>query len=382
MNSNITKSISQLYNFLYNKHWNGSELIGSDPGLRFNSRIGRFIKSYFSFYPWKDDYYSLQCQSYWIQCNWMLFEDGGKDRYSKVASNCAKSILRSQTQQGYWHYPFPGWKDRIATVECCYGALGLLQTYKHNGDQQLLAAVKKWYDYMIKEVGFQKDKDTLSINYFANKRRGRIPNNSTLVIAFLVELFVATNDDEYLKYCDGMIKFLETVQTPKGELPYMVKFNSHEGRPHFLCFQYNAFQFLDLTRYWEITKDTRIRAILIKLLKFLENGLKYSGEAKYNCFKETPVVNYYGGALGAAFLRATELGFGDYSTQYELAFLRLLNVQRPNGAFTYSYKNYKILSDKRSYPRYQAMILKHLLMYAQFESNNSLIKNKIELDNK
>jgi len=40
---------------------------------------------------------------------------------------------------------------------------------------------------------------------------------------------------------------------------------------------------------------------------------------------------------------------------------RVLSHQRPNGAFNYSYGDYGFLRDQRSYPRYLAMTLFHLL---------------------
>ena len=71
--------------------------------------------------------------------------------------------------------------------------------------------------------------------------------------------------------------------------------------------------------------------------------------------------------LGAALLEAQRLNLGDYAQLSNNCYRRLLNRQLESGGFEYSEKDYGILRDRRSYPRYQAMILSHLLMRAEAE---------------
>ena len=66
---------------------------------------------------------------------------------------------------------------------------------------------------------------------------------------------------------------------------------------------------------------------------------------------------------------ATALGVGDFRAQSDRAFKRLLAQQRPDGGFKFfSRNNYRVLADRRSYPRNLAMILYHLLSEAQARS--------------
>jgi len=51
-----------------------------------------------------------------------------------------------------------------------------------------------------------------------------------------------------------------------------------------------------------------------------------------------------------------------YDALAEQAYNRLLQLQRRDGSFPYSWGDYRMLSDQRSYPRYQSMILYHLLL--------------------
>jgi hypothetical protein len=362
----------KLYDYVLNTHWTGKSLMGPDPGLRFHSRIWRFLKSYTRFIPWKDDQYFLQCQGYWIWNNWKLYDLYQESRYSEVASACTETILESQEDGGYWEYPLSQWRGRVATVEGNYAALGLLETYKHTHDQSLLDAVLRWYACLIDKIGFQSYEDSLAINYFAGMDGRLVPNNTTLTLELLAKIYRLTKDKKYLRYCKEMIRFLGYSQRETGELPYAFETPWMAGREHFLCYQYNAFQFLDLVEYWEITKDDRVYSILKNLHRFLRTGFYAKGHSKYNCYKAYPEVTYYTAVLGAAFGKAAQIGLDDLSEYEEKLYRRVLLRQNKKGGFIYSSRNYHILSDRRSYPRYLAMILKHLLMKVEKDRNESI----------
>ena len=359
------KAALKLYDNISENHWNGRFLLGPDPGLRYNVRVWRFLKSYLRFLPWKDTHYFLQCQGYWIWDNWKLYDLFQESKYEETARACTEFILECQKMGGYWEYPLKRWKGRVATVEGCYAALGLIESYRHTGEKSLLNGLLAWYDFLIEKVGFQEYKDSLAVNYFAGRSGRLVPNNATLVLELFGYLFDITKQNKYLTYCKEMIKFLKYSQTDTGELPYAFMTPDVEGREHFLCYQYNCFQFLDLAHYWEMTKDDKVRAILKKLIAFISTGLHEKDHSKYNCAKSYPEVTYYTAVMGAAFLKATEIGLGDYSEYENRAYMHLLARQNRKGGFIHSSRNYGILSDRRSYPRYLVMILKHLLLKAE-----------------
>jgi len=64
-----------------------------------------------------------------------------------------------------------------------------------------------------------------------------------------------------------MVKFIQLTKNSNGELKYAIE------REHYLCYHYNAFEFLDLSHYYEIINDERIRIILEKLANFLSAGV-------------------------------------------------------------------------------------------------------------
>lgn len=64
---------TKLHKYLVDTHWNSGVLSGPDPGIQWNYRIGRFVKSYLRRLPWKDQLCYLQAQGYWVLGEWMCY---------------------------------------------------------------------------------------------------------------------------------------------------------------------------------------------------------------------------------------------------------------------------------------------------------------------
>ncbi|NQT25579.1 hypothetical protein HQ585_09510 [candidate division KSB1 bacterium] len=365
MNKHYLDTTLKLYDFTYNNHWNGSALMGPDPGVRWDRVLFRFIKSMLPFVNWKDDRYMLQCQGYWIRNNWILFDLLKDEKYKEIALKTTETILSQQQAEGYWSYALPGWQARVATVEGDYAALGLLASYKWSKDDKYLSAALKWYDFLNTKIGYGDYQGTQCIHYFAGEGGALVPNNATLTLELFGELFEVTRDDKYLEHCSKMVNFLKMVQLESGELPYSIGVDGGSGRTHFMCYQYNAFQLIDLLHYYQATSDENILDVVKKLAMYISTGIHADGHAHYACFKPYPEVVYYTAALGAALLKASQLDVGNYHSFSEKAYKRVMCYRRSDGGFPYSFYNYGFLRDTRSYPRYLSMILRHLLMYIE-----------------
>ena len=185
---------------------------------------------------------------------------------------------------------------------------------------------------------------------------GMIPNNATIALWLNAELTDATGDRKWLETSDAQIRFLEHAQLPSGELPYR-----WPDRTHLYCFQYNSFEFLDLAEAHELTGDPRLLGILERLAGFLSAGTTADGACRRDCFRDRPEVNYWTLALAVALDRALSLGFDGMERSALSALRRVLDRQREDGGFDFSSGEYGFLSDRRSYPRYLAMMTKHLL---------------------
>ena len=358
----------RLHEYLTTTHWNGHALIGPDVGIRLNYRLFRFIKSYFPQMSWKDDYYYVQTQGYWLLDNWQLFSNFRDDKYRNIAVRCSEYLLKQQREDGAWIYPNPEWHGRIATAEGTWGSLGLLESYRQTGDARFLASVKKWHRFLVREIGFQQIGPELAVNYFYGKKGVRVPNNSAIVLRFFAELADATERESYRHLCTGLLEFLEAAQEATGEFPYTVEGESGDkGWSHFQCYQYNAFQCLDLMRYYDFTGDTRAMPLIRRVLDFLRLGLAEDGHSFFECGNRYRAITYHTAVLAQAFARARDLGINGYEALANRAYAYLLAAQRPDGGFGFSQGDYLLLKDQRSYPRNLAMILYHLLQVAPVE---------------
>lgn len=355
----------KLYNFLLKSYWNGSYISGPDPGLMLNLRLTRFIKSYFPALNYKNNNHIFQqIQGYWIKNNWALYRLTNDSRYKEIAIACSDFVVASQRNDGSWQYPLNEWKSRVSTVEGTWASLGLLETYFYTQNPVYLKSALKWCQFLVSKTGFQRYKTSLTINYFNIPTARKVPNNTTLALFFFAELFKTTQDVSFLKYNDALISFLELCQEPDGELIYEV------DKPHYLCYHYNSFEFMDLYYANQILKSDRINAILSKLAKYIASGVLSNGSVKYDCTQVYPEEIMFSAITGAALIKATKSNYGNFQKHIEHIFSYLLKNQRSDGSFILTLHdmpyikkplNWGVLSDKTMYPGPMCFILSSML---------------------
>lgn len=360
----------RLHAHLMRRHWDCGLLCGPDAGVRFNLRAWRFLKSALDFVPWHDDYCFLQTQGYWILSNWMLHEATGDALCRSVAIEASEAALRLQQLSGAWAYPLPERRHLIATVEGDWGAIGLLATQAREPRAELIGGAIRWYEFLVSRIGFQAHERGKAINYF-DRPRGKIPNNSVEAAWFFARLWRSTGDARFLEHFDGLLEFVAAAQLPTGELPYIVDGPHERERVHYLCFQYNAFQFLKLTwlaRILQASGDSvdaaraqRAIAVARGLARFLLGGVTASGASGADCFNPRPELDYHTAVLAAALYEAARMKLIESAEPSERCYTRMLARQRSDGGFGYSAGDYGFLFDQRSYPRPLAMTLFHLL---------------------
>jgi len=356
----LLDAAERLHAHILRRHYSAGLVHGPDAGIRFNLRLWRFFKSALEFFPWKDDYVFIQSQGYWILANWMLHEATGERRYRDIALETAEATLHLQQPQGYWIYPLPERKHLIATVEGNWGAIGLLAASAHEPRPDFLAGAARWYDYLVGTIGFQEHTHGKAINYFDHPR-GKIPNNSVEAAWLFLSLWQATGEARFVVHVEPMLDFVAAVQLPSGELPYIVEGLYERQRIHYLCYQYNAFQFLKLAWSVALLPDPRLRKILASLAEFLSKGVTATGASAVDCSHRMPETDYFTAVLAAALHEAAEQKLIENTELSERCYARILARQRPDGSFAYTTGDYTFLRDARSYPRPQVMTLFHLL---------------------
>jgi len=356
----LLDAAERLHAHILRRHYLAGLVRGPDAGVRFNLHLWRFFKSALEFFPWKDDYVFIQSQGYWIVANWMLYEATGERRYRNIALETAHATLLLQQPGGYWIYPLPQRKHLIATVEGNWGAIGLLAAYAREPRPEFLAGAVRWYDYEVGSIGFQEHTSGKAINYF-DKPRGKIPNNSVEAVWLFLTLWRATGEARFAVHVEPMLDFLAAVQLSSGELPYIVEGPYERERLHYLCYQYNAFEFLKLAWSEALLPDPRTRKILASLAGFLSRGVTASGASAVDCSHRMPETDYFTAVLAAALEEAAEQKLLEDTGLSKRCYARLLARQRPDGSFAYTTGDYVFLRDARSYPRPQVMTLFHLL---------------------
>lgn len=346
-------------------------LVGADPGVRWNYRFLRFLKSKLRFLPWRDSLCYMQAQGYWIVANWKLSQNNG-DRFSELALKCSDFVVQSQRADGAWDYPNPEWRGRVATVEGIWASLGLLESYKRTSQTSYLDSAVRWNDFLNSKIGFQKTRVGSAVNYFAAEKDSAVPNNSVLALRFLAQLDHLTGKNSHQETCQRLLDFLGSVQLANGELPYEV---DNPRMLHFQCFQYHGFMLLDLAAYFELTRDARALPILHGIAQFLQTSLDGNSFIPYQCGNRHRVVYYHSMAVAAALARYQKLklthsgGHNSRGTSIAKLASRIKRLQRSDGSLPHSRGDYRVLSDLRPYPRYLAMILGHSLQLADSEAN-------------
>jgi len=358
--ADLSNAADRLHAHLLRRHYDHGLLRGPDAGVRFNLRLWRFLKSALDFLPWHDDFVFMQTQGYWVLANWMLHEATREPRYRDLALESTEATLKLQRPGGSWAYPLPERKNLIATVEGNWGAVALLGSYAREPRKEFLAGAICWYDFLVMRIGFQKQPTGKAINYF-DRPRGNVPNNSVEAAWLFLRLWKATGDERFLEHLGGLLDFVAAVQLPSGELPYVIESPHEHGREHYLCYQYNAFQFLKLAWCAALKPGTKADDILPPLARFLAQGVTPGGASRADCSRAKPEVDYYTAVLAAALREADELGLVPSRDLSDRCYAHVLERQKPDGSFAYSTGDYGFLRDSRSYPRPLAMTLFHLL---------------------
>lgn len=351
----------RLHAHLASHHLHEGRLAGADQGVRWNIRLWRFLKSYLPLLRPHERHYFIQGQAYWALASWTLGDLTGDAAYHEAARAATRVILATQRPDGAWDYPLPERRHLVATVEGDFGAVAMLEGWRHDRQRAWLEGAHRWYEYVEREIGYQEHPGGLCVNYF-QKPRGLVPNNTCEWVWVLGLLASATGESRYLERVPALLGFLEKVQLPSGELPYeLAGADEPRTRLHYLCYQYNAFQCMKLAWFAEAHGDARARGLAVRLADFLATGVLDSGAVRASCSSRLPEVIYYADAVAMALWSVTRPGWRAHGALADRAFRWVMAQQRPDGSFPrFSRGDYHVLSDRNEYPRYLAMTLHHL----------------------
>jgi len=164
----------RLHAYLAARHLHEGRLAGADQGVRWNIRVGRFVKSYLPFLSPRERHFFLQGQAYWALASWTLGDLTGDPAYHAAARAATRVIRAAQRPDGAWDYPLPERRHLVATVEGDFGAVAMLEAYGREAEPDWLAGARAWHDYVEREIGYQAHGGGLAVNYFQKPRGLRL----------------------------------------------------------------------------------------------------------------------------------------------------------------------------------------------------------------
>lgn len=342
-------------------------------GVGLNGRMVRLINNglYFLKLPILFKSTTAACNGNVALMNIKLFEKNDQEEYGDRARKSLDWILSTQTQQGYWYYNIPGWKNKISVVDGDTAALALLKGYKVLNNRDYLDAALKWCNNILTNKSYTiTPKGGLSFNYFINGGKTAFtPNATTITLRALGGAYQVTQEEKYLKLVPKAIEFLNNSQLPSGELRYNIY------KEHYSCPQYNAFEFIDLYDYYKATNDDGVTKLMKDLIEYLIPKVNDDGSVPFGCFHEQPLIYYHSAVVGAALASGYELnGKRICLKNADKCINFVLSHQNKDGTISYGRKALlKIFNDNVLYPRPTAYIGYHLLIiWEQLKKENFL----------
>ena len=337
----VPHALDRLTTYLERRYLEHGALSGPDPSGRINLRLGRFLPV-----PQRPKVF-LQSVGYWARLNNLR----GASDHVRASGDF---LLERQRADGA--FPYTDGSGRVATFDGTWAAIGLLEAYWATRKAQYAEGSARWLEYLLRNAIRPHGRGQY-VQYWSELDLV-VPNVSAELLWLASEQAKVERSAALEELMPGLLRFLGDAQIGSGELPYRLANSIAPRRQHYLCYQYNAFQFLAIARYAENTADAQSEPLLAGLEEFLVHGQAPSGGCRTSCHAAYPEVDYYTAALALALRRAERFAGARPRLVADALVSRLLTRQHRDGRFGYSSGDYGIgwLRDGHGYPRPLAII--------------------------
>jgi len=264
-------------------------------------------------------------------------------------------LLNNQKEGGFWFFnKFEGKGVRIQTVDNAHGALSLLRFFRLTKQKKVLRSALSFCEYIRNEGRVEYGNRKVFYKYYLDGEYEnlRVTNISCLLISLFTEAYRLTKKEKYIDWANELVPFIKEMQRPDGELCYSSNREQYQGP------QYNAFQFIFLSSYYNITRNKIIDRVMRRMSSYLINSVNDDGSIKYGNigwgYNSDGRSAYYHSFAVSKAIRISDQLFGTSNNKHifqtTMFGLRSFNTE---GSYPYGKATlFGLIDDIVPYPRY------------------------------
>ncbi|MBO0994560.1 hypothetical protein [Bacillus sp. SD088] len=170
-------------------------------------------------------------------------------------------FLMNQIQEsGQFHYGyFAAFGKRIGTYNILRHSSSLysmLEGYEVLKDEQIIHAVEKGMDYLIREAIVYQEQHSEEIAYvvdYANHQEIKLGSNATAILA-MTKYMEVTNSHKYLDIAQALARGILKMKTPSGGFIHVLSYPSFEIKDIHRIIYYEGEAILSLLRLYKVDK--------------------------------------------------------------------------------------------------------------------------------
>src|SRR5699024_1732237 len=130
----------------------------------------------------------------------------------------------------------------------------MAEGYEVIQDKQIIEAVEKGIDYLIREAIVFKEDDTAFVVDHANEKEIKLGSNATAILA-MTKYAEVTGNDKYIPYAQALAKGILQMKTPSGGFMHVLTYPSFEIKDVYRIIYYEGEAIFALLRLYAIDKE-------------------------------------------------------------------------------------------------------------------------------
>ncbi|MCK4351992.1 delta-aminolevulinic acid dehydratase [candidate division WOR-3 bacterium] len=226
-----------------------------------------------------------------------------------------------------------------------YNANAFLDAYELLGNSKYLEVAKSACNFILKDIGFTKDKDALCISYYPTQK-DQIHNVNILGASLLSRVYKYTREEDLFKIANKAVKYTIQCQREDGAWFY-----GKEPMYHWIDNFHTGYILESLYNYINHTGDSEFMLNLLKGIEFYRtNFFLANGIPKYYDNKIYPIDIQCAAQAIQTFAILSSIDKKYLDMAIKVAKWTIENMQDKNGYFYY--RKYQVFTNKIPYMRW------------------------------